>query len=99
MLVVMKGAGMIVGYIRYKQLMMMHTYGAKMGAMLAFLFPLVIFITGFDENILAIFLGLYVFLFLSEEIIINMILPEPNRDICGIRQALRFRREKLTSNE
>jgi CDP-diacylglycerol--glycerol-3-phosphate 3-phosphatidyltransferase len=99
MVVVMKGAGMIVGYIRYKQLMMMHTYGAKTGAMLVFLFPLVIFVTGFDENVLAIFLALYVFLFLSEEIIINMILPEPNRDICGLREALRFRREKLTPNE
>ncbi|MCL2577395.1 MAG: CDP-alcohol phosphatidyltransferase family protein [Defluviitaleaceae bacterium] len=99
MIVVMKGTGMIVGYIRYKQLMMMHTYGAKAGAMLAFLFPLVISITGFDVNILAVFLGLYAFLFLSEEIIINMILPEPNRDICGLREALRFRREKLTTNE
>jgi len=94
MIIVMKGTGMIVGFIRYRQLMMMHTYGAKTGAMLAFLFPLVISVTGFDVNIMAVFLGLYVFLFLTEEIIINLILPEPNRDICGLKDAIRFRREK-----
>lgn len=93
MLVIMKGAGMAVGYIRYKQLMMMHTYGAKTGAMLAFLFTPFLFITGIDVNFLASLLGIYVFLFLAEEIVINLVMPEPNRDVVGLYQALQIRRE------
>jgi len=97
--VLLKVIGMIVGYIRYKQLMMMHTYGAKLGALLAFLFPLFYHFSGFDENIIIIFLGIYVYLFLIEEIVINTVLPEPNRDIKGLYQALQIRRQMKTGNE
>jgi CDP-diacylglycerol--glycerol-3-phosphate 3-phosphatidyltransferase len=89
---VLKISGMIVGYIHYKQLMMMHTYAAKMGAVFAFLFPVVL-LFGVDENTAIIFLGGYVYLFLIEEMIINIIMPEPRRDIKGIFQAIQIRRK------
>jgi CDP-diacylglycerol--glycerol-3-phosphate 3-phosphatidyltransferase len=93
MIIIMKGAGMIVGYIRYKQLMMMHTYASKTGAMVCFLFPLVLIATGLNENVLVIFLAAYVYLFLLEEILINMVMPEPRRDIKGLYQAIQIRRQ------
>ncbi|MCL1877661.1 MAG: CDP-alcohol phosphatidyltransferase family protein [Defluviitaleaceae bacterium] len=90
--VLLKLLGMIVGYIRYKQLMMMHTYAAKTGAMLAFLVPLILFVTGIHANLLVIFVGTYVYLFLLEEIVINIILPEPKRDVTGLYEAIQIRR-------
>jgi CDP-diacylglycerol--glycerol-3-phosphate 3-phosphatidyltransferase len=95
--VILKVAGMIVGYIHYKQLMMMHTYLSKAGAMFAFLFPLVHAIYPYENTIL-IFLGAYVYLFLVEEIAINIVMPEPKRDIKGIFQAIEIRRQ-INSNE
>lgn len=97
--VLLKVAGMVVGYIRYKQLMMMHTYAAKMGAMLAFLVPLILFVTGVYANSLVIFIGTYVYLFLIEEIVINMILPEPKRDVTGLYEAIQIRRQMNSACE
>lgn len=98
-LIVMKGIGLIVGYIRYRQIMMMHTYASKTAAMVAFLLPLIIHFTGFDENIIVAFFGLYVFLFLAEEILINLVLPEPTRDISSFRHAWRVRNEMKRKSE
>jgi hypothetical protein len=98
-LVVLKVAGMIVGYVRYRQLMMMHTYAAKSVAFMAFVFPLVYHISNFGINTLVVFLGIWIYLYLLEEIAINTLLPEPRRDISGIMQALRIRREKKAQNE
>ncbi|MCL2047186.1 MAG: CDP-alcohol phosphatidyltransferase family protein [Defluviitaleaceae bacterium] len=95
-LVVLKGLGMVIGYVRYNQLMMMHTYASKTGAILAFLFPLVLVGFGIEPNTLLIFLGIYVYLFLLEEIAINLILPEPDRNITGIYEAMR---RKYAENE
>jgi CDP-diacylglycerol--glycerol-3-phosphate 3-phosphatidyltransferase len=98
-LIVLKVAGMILGYIRYRQLMMMHTYAAKTAAMLAFLFPLVLVGLGLDENLLLFFLGIYIYLFLLEEIAINLVMPEPRRDITGIYEAINIMRQKQAENE
>lgn len=95
----LKIASMIVGYMRYKQLMMMHTYAAKIAAVLAFLFPLIRYVSGFHENTIAIFLAIYVYLMLIEEIAINMVTPEPKRDISSIRKAWRMRKEMKAQNE
>jgi len=94
MLILMKGAAIFIGYIRHKQVIMLHTYGAKTGAMLAFLLPLIIHFTGFDENILVVFMGMYVFLFLSEEILVNTVSAEADRDVTSLRQAWKVRKEK-----
>ncbi|MCL2224409.1 MAG: CDP-alcohol phosphatidyltransferase family protein [Defluviitaleaceae bacterium] len=93
----LKAIGLIVGYINLKQLSLVHTFGNKTGAVLLLMFPLFQLVV--DANIVVFFLGIYATLFLLEEVAINAVLPEPNRDIGGIRQALRFRREKLTANE
>ena len=93
-LVVLKSVGVIVGYVRYKQLMMMHTYASKTAAMLAFLFPLALVGFGIDPNVLLFFLGIYVYLFLLEEIAINLVMPEPDRNVSGIYEALKIRRRK-----
>jgi len=95
----LKIIGMLVGYIRYKQLMMMHTYAAKTGAFLAFLFPLAYHYSRLDENTIIIFLALYVYAFLIEEIAINMVMPEPRRDISSFRHAWKIRREMMAKNE
>ncbi|MCL1844461.1 MAG: CDP-alcohol phosphatidyltransferase family protein [Defluviitaleaceae bacterium] len=97
--VLLKLIGMVVGYIRYKQLMMMHTYAAKTGAMLAFSVPMILFVTGVNANLLVIFIGTYVYLFLLEEIVINMILPEPKRDITGLYEAIQIRRRMKLAGE
>ena len=95
----LKILGMIVGYIRFKQLMMMHTTFSKTGAMAAFLFPLTLILAqsihpNIDENVLIIFLGIYVYMFLIEEIAINIVMPEPKRDIKGIFEAIKIRKQK-----
>ncbi|MCL1863791.1 MAG: CDP-alcohol phosphatidyltransferase family protein [Defluviitaleaceae bacterium] len=92
-IIILKGFGMLVGYMRYGQLMMMHTYASKTGAMLAFLLPLFLYLTGFNENLIVSVFGVYVFFFLLEELCIIAMLPEPRRDISGIMQAWRIRRE------
>jgi CDP-diacylglycerol--glycerol-3-phosphate 3-phosphatidyltransferase len=92
-IIALKSVGVVVGYMRYGQLMMMHTYASKSAAMIAFLLPLLLHITGLGPNIIFGLFGVYVYLFLIEEIAINSVLPAPQRDISGIRQALRIRRE------
>ena len=89
---VLKVIGMIVGYVHYRQLMMMHTYASKTGALFALLFPLILQ-TGLGENTIMIFLGIVVYLFLLEEIAINIVMPEPKRDIKGIYEAVKIRRQ------
>ena len=90
--VVLKVIGMIVGYVHYRQLMMMHTYASKGGALFALLFPLILQ-TGLGENTIMLFLGIVVYLFLLEEIAINIVMPKPKRDIKGIYEAVRIRRQ------
>ena len=90
--IILKVIGMIVGYIHYRQLMMMHTYASKTGAMFALLFPLILQ-TGLGENTIMIFLGIVVYMFLLEEIAINIVMPKPKRDIKGIHEAVRIRRQ------
>ena len=90
--VVLKVIGMIVGYVHYRQLMMMHTYASKGGALFALLFPLILQ-TGLNENTIMIFLGIFVYLFLLEEIAINIVMPKPKRDIKGIYEAIRIKRQ------
>ena len=91
--VAIKVIGMIVGYLHYSQLMMMHTRLSKFGALVAFFVPIVFVITGVDANIIFIFLGAYVYTFLLEEIAINIVMPYPKRDINGIFEALKLRKE------
>ena len=90
--VVLKVIGMIVGFLHYRQLMMMHTYASKGGAFLALLFPLILQ-TGMGENTIMIFLGIVVYYFLLEEIAINIVMPKPKRDIKGLYEAVRIRRQ------
>ncbi|MCL2197405.1 MAG: CDP-alcohol phosphatidyltransferase family protein [Defluviitaleaceae bacterium] len=92
-IIILKGFGVLVGYIRYGQLMMMHTYASKTGAMLAFLLPLFLHLTGFNENLIVGLFGIYVFLFLLEELAIIAVMPEARRDIGGIYQAWRIRQQ------
>jgi len=96
--VVLKVLGMIVGYIRYRQLMMMHTRLSKTAAFVAWLIPIIYFFTPLDINTIFIFMGVYCFIFLSEEIAINIVMPYPKRDIKGIFEALRLRREHRSTN-
>jgi len=72
----------------------MHTYASKTAALIAFLIPLVIPVSGLSANVVIGFFGIYVYLYLIEEIAINMVMPEPKRDISGILQALRIRKGK-----
>jgi len=92
-ILVLKPLGMVVGYIRYGQLMMMHTYASKIAALSAFLFPLVYTTGVLPINIILTMLTIWVYFYLLEEIAINIAMPEPRRDISGIRGALRIRRE------
>jgi CDP-diacylglycerol--glycerol-3-phosphate 3-phosphatidyltransferase len=92
--VILKVLGMIVGYMHYGQLMMMHTRLSKLGAFVAFLYPIVYVISGLDANTVFIFLGIYVYAFLCEEIAINTIMPYPKRDISGVFEAIRLRKEE-----
>ena len=91
----LKVLGMLVGYLRFGQLMMMHTYASKTGALLAFAFPVVVIaIIGREHvNIAFLVLVLYVYAFLIEEMAINIIMPYPKRDITGVLEAIRIRRE------
>lgn len=103
--VALKVFGMIVGYLHYGQLMMMHTRLSKFGAFAAFLFPIVYVLidhfaaAGVNENTVFIFLGAYVYTFLLEEIAINVTMPYPKRDISGIFEALRLRKEDKERKE
>jgi len=94
---ILKFAGMIVGYVRFRQLTMLHTYANKIGAIALFMFPL--FLLVFNENTAVVILAIVCFIFLSEETVINSILPEPNRDIKGLHHALQIRRQKKAENE
>jgi len=91
--VVLKVIGMIVGYLRYRQLMMMHTRLSKAAAFAAWLVPIIYFFTQMDVNTVFIFLGIYCYIYLAEEIAINMVMPYPKRDIKSVFEALRLRRE------
>jgi CDP-diacylglycerol--glycerol-3-phosphate 3-phosphatidyltransferase len=93
----LKAIGLIVGYVNFRQLSLVHTYGNKSGAVLLLLFPL--FQVAVNENIVVLFLGAYATMFLLEEVAINAVLPEPTRNINGIWQALRIRKEKLGQDE
>ena len=96
-IIVLKSIGMIVGFARFSQLMMMHTYASKAAALIAFLIPLVIPVSGLSVNVVFGIFGVYVYLFLLEEIAINVVMPEPKRDIGGIMQALRIRKGKMNN--
>jgi len=91
--VVLKVLGMIVGYIHYRQLMMMHTRLSKAAAFAAWLLPIVYFFTPLDINTIFIFLGIYCYIYLIEEMAINIIMPYPKRDMKSVFEALRLRRE------
>jgi len=93
--VALKVLGMIVGYIHYRQLMMMHTRLSKAAAFVAWLVPIVYVFIGLDINTIFIFLGAYCYIYLLEEIAINIVMPYPKRDMKGIFEALRLRREYL----
>ena len=93
----LKVLGMIVGYIHYRQLMMMHTRLSKAAAFAAWLLPIIYVIvnifTPLDVNTVFIFLGVYCYIYLIEEIAINIIMPYPKRDMKSVFEALRLRRE------
>jgi CDP-diacylglycerol--glycerol-3-phosphate 3-phosphatidyltransferase len=91
--VALKVIGMIVGYLHYSQLMMMHTRLSKMGAFVAFLYPIAYVISGLDANTVFIFLGAYVYVFLLEEMAINIVMPYPKRDMKSVFEAIRLRNE------
>lgn len=96
--ILLKIAAVIVGYIRYKQLMMIHSYAAKTGSALAFVVPMILYVTGIDINTLAIFVGTFVYLFLIEEIIIYIVMPEPKRDVTGLYEAIQTRKQLKAAN-
>jgi len=93
----LKVLGMIVGYIHYRQLMMMHTRLSKAAAFAAWLLPIIYVIVNIfaplDVNTVFIFLGVYCYIYLIEEIAINIIMPYPKRDMKSVFEALRLRRE------
>jgi len=91
--VALKVLGMIVGYIHYRQLMMMHTRLSKAAAFVAWLIPIIYFFTALDINTIFIFLGIYCYIYLAEEIAINIIMPYPKRDMKSVFEALQLRRE------
>jgi len=101
--VALKVMGMIVGYIRYRQLMMMHTRLSKAAAFAAWLLPIVWFIinlfTPMNVNTIFIFLGVYCYIYLIEEMAINIIMPYPKRDMKSVFEALRLRREHQAGAE
>ncbi|MCL2363865.1 MAG: CDP-alcohol phosphatidyltransferase family protein [Defluviitaleaceae bacterium] len=96
--VVLKILGMVVGYLHYRQLMMMHTRLSKAAAFAAWLLPIVYFFTPLNVNTVFIFLGAYCYIYLAEEIAINVIMPYPKRDIKSVFEALRLRRAHLNQD-
>ncbi|MCL1878316.1 MAG: CDP-alcohol phosphatidyltransferase family protein, partial [Defluviitaleaceae bacterium] len=78
--IALKIISVIVGYIHYRQLMMMHTLAGKIAGLLAFSVPLVMHVIYIDVNTLAIFVGTFVYLAMLEKIAINIVSPEPLRD-------------------
>ncbi|MCL1844463.1 MAG: hypothetical protein FWF77_01000, partial [Defluviitaleaceae bacterium] len=53
-------------------------------------------IPNIDVNTLGIFLGTFVYLAMLEKIAINIVSPEPMRDISGIYEAIILRRQIKT---
>ena len=90
--IALKIISVIVGYIHYRQLMMMHTLAGKIAGLLAFSVPLVMHVIYIDVNTLAIFVGTFVYLAMLEKIAINIVSPEPLRDISGIYEAVLLRK-------
>ena len=74
-----KAISVLISYIKFTQLVMMHTYANKLVAAFAFAIPLLLIIV--NVNILVAIGVAMLFIAISEELIINILSKEPNRDI------------------
>ncbi|MCL2570090.1 MAG: CDP-alcohol phosphatidyltransferase family protein [Firmicutes bacterium] len=87
------GSG-FVGYVKHKEMVLLHTYTNKLLGFLLFITPILYFFFGpsLALNIYIIFVGVVIFVITTEEILINLMLKRPCRDIksvFGIRAANR----------
>ena len=74
-----KAISILISYIKFTQLVMMHTYANKLVAAFAFTIPLLLIVV--NENILVAIAAAMLFIAISEELVINILSKEPNRDI------------------
>lgn len=84
-----------VGYFKHKEMVLLHTYSNKILAILLFLIPIFYFILDVTNainnqavyiilNIYIIFSLVCIFIITTEEILINLLLKKPSRDIRSI---------------
>lgn len=69
----------LVAYFRHKELVLLHTYANKLTALALFVFPLLY--SRLNTNLLLSVLILIAFVAFSEEILINALSSEPQRDL------------------
>jgi CDP-diacylglycerol--glycerol-3-phosphate 3-phosphatidyltransferase len=81
------GSGLI-GYIKHREMVLLHTYGNKLLALFLFSIPIVYYFVGASlfVNIYTLFGMVCIFVITTEEILINLLLSKPNRDIQSIFQ-------------
>ena len=90
---VTKALAVLVSFIKYKQALSLHTIISKFGAWVAFAFPLLYWLvkyafphlydSGITENVLAIFLGGFIWLIMFEELMIHLVSKTPKPDAKG----------------
>jgi CDP-diacylglycerol--glycerol-3-phosphate 3-phosphatidyltransferase len=92
--------GVIHGYARYRQLMMMHTRLSRAAALIAWTVPIIYWAIPMDiyADVIIYFLVAYVYFYQIEILFINSTMPYPKRHITSIFEARRLRREYMESN-
>ena len=85
------GSG-LVGYIKHKEFVLLHTYSNKVLAFMLFIIPILYFIFGarIGVNFYIVFVMICVYIITTEEILINLMLKKPSRNIksiLGVREA------------
>ena len=78
--------GVIIGLIKHKKALFIHTIGNKILALLLFLIPILYFILGPSTiiNTYIIFVASWGFLSITEEAVINILLKKPNENLRGL---------------
>lgn len=79
------GSG-FVGYFRHKEMVLLHTYSNKALALFLFIIPILYYFFGesLALNIYIIFVLVCIFVITTEEILINLLLIKPSRNIKSI---------------
>ncbi|MCL1996490.1 MAG: CDP-alcohol phosphatidyltransferase family protein [Defluviitaleaceae bacterium] len=83
----MKFSAIIIGYIRHKEIILLHTYANKFAAFALFLFPLMYIMV--ELNLLLSVLIIIASVAFMEEMLINFFSKVPKRDVKGLLFAKR----------